>query len=113
MIDDAEYARRIRMARAYLGLTLAEAGEHLGISASQLSTRERADRNGMRLRPPDRLYMGTIYARLTGWPIEVFTEEEIPPLAPPGRHGDDLDPAEVVDLIEQDRDDDGGAVERG
>ena len=107
MIDDAEFARRIRMVRAYLDLTLAEAGAELGISASQLSTREHADENGMRFRPADRLYMATIYCELAGWPMEAFTDETLPPLRRPEPAEGDLEPADVVDLVERDRDGDG------
>lgn len=114
MIDDAEFARRLRMVRAYLDLTLAQAGEHLGVSPSQLSTRESADESGMRFRPADRLYMATIYCQLAGWPMDVFTDEEMPPIPfreRPG-DGDDLEAADVVELVEADLDDDGGTAER-
>lgn len=112
-ISDGEFARRIRMARAYLDLTLIQAGEHLGISPSQLSVREHADENGLKLRPADRLYMATVYCNLANWPMEIFTEPEMPPIPLPQPVEDELEPAEVVDLVErqdEDRDLDGGTA---
>ena len=112
MIDDAEFARRIRMARAYLGLTLAEAGAKLDLSPSQLSRRENADENGMKLRTADRFHMAAVYGRMTGWPSGFFSDAKIPPL-PAARLDEDgdLSPADVVDLVDR-RDDDGETVSR-
>lgn len=110
MIDDAEFARRIRMLRAYLDLTLEEASDHLDLSASTLSKREHADTNGSKMRTADRFHMAAVYVELSGWPPEFFTEERMPVIPRPSGVEDDLEPADVVDLVERDRDDDGGSV---
>ena len=110
MIDDREFARRIRAARAYLGLNLEEAGEALGISAHRLSRRERADKNGMKMTVADRFHITAVYCDLTGWPPESFTAEPLPPIPNRRSAGDDLTPADVVDRV--DPADDGGAAER-
>jgi transcriptional regulator with XRE-family HTH domain len=119
MIDDAEFARRIRAARAYLGLNLEEAGSKMGLSPHRLSRRERADVNGMRMTVADRFHITAVYVGLLGWPPEFFTDEELPPIPlPPRRPGpegedeDALDPAEVVRLVEDVRDENGEVVER-
>lgn len=112
MISDAEFARRLRMARAYLGLTLDEASEELSLAQSTISKRERADKNGAKIRQENRFYMASVYCRLAGWPPEFFTAETMPPLPGFGLDEDDLSPTEVVELVEARRDDDGGAVER-
>jgi len=106
MIDDAEFAKRVRACRAYLDWTLAEAGDALGLSPSQLSKREHADTNGLRFRPADRLYMATVYSEQSGWPLEFFTggRREEP---------EDLSPAEVVELVEGREGDDGAEAGRG
>ena len=96
MIEDAEFARRIRAARAYLGLNLEEAGERLSLSPHQLSRRERADRNGMKMTVADRFHISAVYVEATGWPPAFFTSEEIPLI--PGPASDDPGPAEVVSL---------------
>lgn len=103
MIEDAEFARRIRAARAYLGLNLEEASKALGLSPHQLSRRERADKTGMGLDVSDRFHLTSIYADLTGWPTSFFTDDEIPLLRPEGGQPD-LSPLEVVERIERDRD---------
>lgn len=102
MIDDAEFARRLRMVRAYLGLNLEEAGRHLSMTPHRLSRRERADRNGMRMTVADRFHMSAVYCELTGWPVEFFTDEKMPPIPRPEEVEDELDPADVVDLVEGD-----------
>ena len=113
LIDDPEFARRIRAARAYLGLTLSEAGEELGLSPHRLSRRERADSNGMKMTVADRFHISAVYCELTSWPVEFFTDEKLPMIPLPRQAEDDLDPAEVVRRVEQHRDDDGEKVERG
>lgn len=105
MISDAEFARRLRMVRAYLGLTLDEAAEELGLATSTISQRERADRNGQAIRPEPRGYMATVYCRLSGWPPDFFTAETMPPLPGFGLDEDGLSPAEVVALIDDPKDD--------
>ena len=112
MIDDGEFARRMRAARAYLDLTLEGAGAHLDYSQSHLSKMEHADENGHRFRKRDRQAIAAVYCDLTGWPPGFFTNEEIPPLRRLERE-DDLDPAAVVDLIERDRDDVGESAGHG
>lgn len=96
MIEDDEFARRIRAARAYLGLTLEEAGARLDLSSHQLSRRERADVKPMRIPTAERFHIATVYSGLANWPTEFFTSETMPPLAPPGELEDPLDPVEVV-----------------
>ena len=110
MIDDAEFARRLRMLRAYLDLTLEQASDHLDLSASTLSKREHADTNGSKMRTADRFHMAAVYIELSGWPPEFFTEERMPEIPRPEPAEDDLEPADVVDLVERDRDDDGGSA---
>jgi transcriptional regulator with XRE-family HTH domain len=113
MITDAEFARRIRAARAYLGMTLEMAGKRMGLSPHRLSRRERADQNGMKMTVADRFHITAVYSDLTGWSPEFFTDEKIPTIPIPARRDeDDLSPAEVVARVEDDRDDDGGIVER-
>jgi transcriptional regulator with XRE-family HTH domain len=113
MIDDAEFARRLRMLRAYLDLTLEEASGHLDLSASTLSKREHADENGTKMRTADRFHMAAVYIELSGWPPEFFTEERMPSIPVPRPVEDDLDPADVVDLVERDRDGGEGSAEPG
>lgn len=113
MIDHPEFARRIRAARAYLGLNLNQAGELLGLTPHQLSRRERADVNGMQLTVADRFHISAVYCEQTGWPVGFFTDEVMPPIPHPREPEGDLDPAEVVDLVEGHRDDDGESAERG
>lgn len=116
MIDDAEFARRIRAARAYLGLNLEQAGAEIGISTHRLSRRERADRNGMRMTVQDRLEVMRAYMRLTGWPRAYFTDEKMPSIPLPEELGGELSPDEVVGLVEladPDRDGGEGSAERG
>lgn len=109
MIDDAEFAKRIRAARAYLGLNLIEAGERLGLSPHQLSRRERADRNGMKMTVADRFHISAVYTGLLEWPPEFFTDEKVPAIPLPRSPEDDLEPAEVVELVESPLDDGEGA----
>lgn len=109
MIDDGEFAKRIRAARAYLGLNLEEAGKYLGLSSHQLSRRERADSNGMQMTVADRFHISAVYTDLTGWPPEFFTDDRIPPLPPRPAFGPKakLSPLEVIDrMTEDDREDD-------
>ena len=113
MIDDMEFARRIRAARAYLGLNLEEAGEKMGLSPHRLSRRERADKNGMKMTVADRFHITAVYCDLTGWPQECFTAETFPPIPAVRREGGaDLTPGEVVEKVESRRSDGGGAAER-
>ena len=104
MISDAEFARRLRMVRAYLDLTLDEAAGEMSLAASTISKRERADSNGATIRLENRFYMASVYCRLSGWPPEFFTAETMPPLRGFGAGEDDLGPAEVVELVEGGRD---------
>jgi transcriptional regulator with XRE-family HTH domain len=111
MIEDAEFARRIRAARAYLGLNLNEAGKEMGLSSHQLSRRERADKKPMRMTVRDRLKVMEAYMRLTGWPRAFFTDETMPSIPLPEELGGELSPADVVGLVElADPDDDGGTA---
>jgi transcriptional regulator with XRE-family HTH domain len=112
MIDHAEFARRIRAARAYLGLNLKEAGALLGLTPHQLSRRERADVNEMQLTVADRFHISAVYCERTGWPVGFFTDEVMPPIPLRESVEDDLEPADVVELVEADLDDGGGAAER-
>ena len=110
MVTDKEFARRMRAVRAYLDLTLDEAGAELDYSASHLSKMERADTTGHTFRKRDRQAIAAVYCSLSGWPPGFFTDEEIPPLARPRSDEDDLSPLEVVDRVEGRRDDDGVEV---
>jgi transcriptional regulator with XRE-family HTH domain len=101
VIDDPEFARRIRAARAYLGMNLTEAGEVLGMSPHRLSRRERADVNGMRMTVEDRRQVMKEYIRLTGWPREFFIDEVIPVSASRVDDPGDLSAAEVLDLVDR------------
>lgn len=114
MIRDAEFARRIRAARAYLGMNLEMAGKKMGLSPHRLSRRERADQNGMKMTVADRFHITAVYSELTGWPPEFFTDEKIPPIPIPVARpdADDLSPSEVVNRVEDDRDGNGGVVEQ-
>lgn len=107
IIDDSEFARRIRAARAYLGMNLSEAGERLGLSAHRLSRRERADSNGMQLSVADRFHIAAVYCELTGWPIGFFTDQKIPVIPLPGSDSDEeeLSPREIVDRVDREEDD--------
>jgi len=115
MIDDAEFARRIRMIRAYLDLTLDEASEELDVAPSTLSRRENADTNGAKLRTADRFHTAAVYCRISGWPAEFFTDETMPPIPRPGELLDDLEPGDVIELVESPetspQDHDGGTAE--
>jgi len=113
VISDAEFARRLRMVRAYLDLTLDDVGKRLGLAASTVSKRERADQNGATIRQENRFFMASVYCELSGWPMEFFTAEEIPPLPSFGSDEDDLSPAEVVELVEGREGDDGAEAGRG
>lgn len=107
MISSAEFAKRMRAARAYLDLTLAEAGAKLDYSPSHLSYLESADSNGHEFRPRDRRGIMSVYCELTGWSEAFFTDVH------PGSMTDpvDLSPAEVVHLVEEaDSDEDGAAL---
>jgi len=108
MISNGEFAARMRAARAYAGLTLIQAGEALDYSASHLSKMENADENGHEFRKRDRQAIAAVYCAMTPFPPEFFTEEKVGPIGRSESAGDDLDPAEVVNLVEQDRDGDGG-----
>lgn len=113
MIDDAEFARRIRMIRAYLDLTIEQASRELDVAPSTLSRREHADTNGAKLRTADRFHTAAVYCRLSGWPEGFFTDEKMPPIPLPGELEGEISPAEVVDLVEREKDGDGESAERG
>lgn len=95
-----EFAARIRAARAYVGLRLDEAGDALGISRQALSRREN---NAVLIPTTDRFVMATVYCEMTGWPMEFFTDEKLPPmgLTSPGEGGGDLEPDDVVGLVSE------------
>lgn len=88
------------MVRAYLDLNLDEAGEALGLSSHQLSRRERADKNGMKMTVADRFHITAVYCDLTGWPPESFTAEPLPPIPFRRSAGGDLTPADVVARVD-------------
>jgi len=98
-LSGEEFAARIRAARAYLGLKLDEAGDYLGISRKALSRREN---NAVLIPTTARFVMATVYCELTGWPVEFFTDEELPPMSltsPGAGDGDAVEPGDVVHLV--------------
>lgn len=106
MISDAEFAARMRAVRAYLDLTLAEAGAKLDYSPSHLSYLESADENGHQFRPRDRRGIISIYCELSGWSESFFTDDRPGSVTDPA----DLSPAEVVELVEREADGEDGAA---
>jgi transcriptional regulator with XRE-family HTH domain len=109
-VTDAEFAARLRGARAYMDLTLEQAGKMLGLSQQSLSRRE----SGKQPIPEsERFYFAAIYLRETDLPPRWFTETDLRRILEPLEDGDDLEPADVVELVERDRDDDGESAGRG
>lgn len=99
-LTSEEFAARIRAARAYLGLKLDEAGKALGISRQALSRREN---NAVAIPTTDRFVMATVYCQLTGWPVEFFTDDTLPPigLTSPGEGEGELGAGEVLDFVSE------------
>ena len=106
-LSGEEFAARLRGARAFADMTLAEMGELVGVSPQGLSKRE-----NLRQPMPDaeRYWFAKLICERTGLPEAWFTETERSRLSPIQPVEDDLEPADVVDLVERDRDDDGGSV---
>lgn len=99
-LENAEFAARIRAARAYADLTLEEAGSLLGISRQALSRRET---NQVAIPTTDRFVMATVYCELTGWPEAYFVEEKWPEIPLPGE-GAELEPEDVSRLVDEQQD---------
>lgn len=107
VMTDAQFAARLRGARAYMGLTLEQAGKLLGLSQQSLSRRESGKQS---IPESERFYFAAIYLRETDLPERWFTEPDLRRVMEPLGDADDLEPADVVDLVERDRDDDGGSA---
>lgn len=72
-LSQNEFAARMRAARAYLGWTLAQAGEELCVSRQVLSKRERSQ---ALLSVADRFMAATVYCEQAGLPEAFFTEPD-------------------------------------
>lgn len=108
-----EFAARLRAARAFADLTLAEMGELLGISPQGLSKRENCKQATTQA---ERLYYAVKICERTGLPMSWFTEpsrSKLSTIRESDEDDFDLTPAEVVRLVEEaDEDGDGGEAER-
>lgn len=72
-LDKAEFAARMRAARAYMGWTLADAGERLCVSRQVVSKRERGEAAQS---VADRFLVATVYCEESGLPESFFTEPD-------------------------------------
>lgn len=91
-LSQDEFAARCRAARGYAGLKLDEVGKLMGVSRQALSRRERG---WVAIQVPDRYVMAMVYCEVTGWPEEVFTQNEWPVMGVPDEV--EVEPEEVLD----------------
>jgi transcriptional regulator with XRE-family HTH domain len=114
-----EFAARLRGARAFADLTLAEMGDLLGISPQGLSKRENCKQDTT---DAERFYYAVVICEKAGLPMTWFTEPDRSKLSTQESDGDalsggvnppDLTPAEVIELVEsrgRGDDEDGAAL---
>lgn len=99
-LSNEEFAARCRAARGYLDLTLEDIAAKVGVSRQALSRREAG---AVKVRPVDRFVMASVYAELTGWPVEFFTDEKLPPmgLTSPAEGGGELEADDVAHFVSE------------
>jgi transcriptional regulator with XRE-family HTH domain len=99
-LSQEEFAARCRAARGYAGLKLDEVGKLMGVSRQALSRRERG---WVAIQVPDRYVMAMVYCEITGWPEEVFTQNEWPEMEAPVEA--EVEPEELLSVAEEGLDD--------
>jgi DNA-binding XRE family transcriptional regulator len=95
-----EFAARCRAARGYADMTIGEVGDLMGVSRQALSRREKG---WVEVQVGDRFIMAKVLCEITGWPEEVFTQNEWPEMDAPVEA--EVEPEELLSVAEEGLDD--------